>query len=449
MQNNPQQLQDMAQRKQLKARLLESLRAAKGGLSKAEMSVSSTVSLEMTDYLLRELMEEYPLHLEVDARQELRYMFDFTRPKKGKGEVWHKLTRFFWLFGAILLAIGWFLVALPMMASLVFFWFVAGLYQVFFNQGLKLGMQEYLYFWTGRPEQHTQSLRKLLLTYIVKNAYCIALPEIMRLGACTLQEAEALAVYLMLHYGGSPEVSEAGTIIFVFEDLRAQRHQAASLAATFPRLQHPYQHLEVERLYLPNPDAPYDLPEVFTTQAYSYFIYLHFKIYLLRYFTILVLVLGTLFGGALYFGAPPQKPEDLALLPLLYAGGVVYGITMLLALRLVFIYFSQQRPENKHIAAYNGRFLLYEILFEQVEKAEKPSLAQIRSVWQVRHEALRNQYNSFRKKFIKADIDDAQIEQILLGLGVEALPHPQGYVVYDFEPLRAELQLLEAYRAKQ
>ncbi len=410
--HSPHLVQDMAQRKQLKARLLQSLKAAKGGLSVAEMSVRSTVSLEMTDYLLRELMEEYPLHLEVDKQQGLLYVFDFSRPKKTSVyDIFNQLIHFFWLLGAITLAVGWFLVALPMMASLVFFWFVAGLYQVFFNQGLHVGIQEYLFFWTGRPEQHSQALRELLLSHIVRQQYCIALPEIMRLGACTLEEAEALAVYLMVHYAGRPEVSEAGTIIFVFDDLRSQSHQASSLSPVFPKVLHPYQHLPIEALRPVNPDLPNDLPEVFTTKKYSYFVYLHFKIYLLRYFTILVLLLGTLFGLAMYFGAPPQKPEDIALLPVIYQGGVICGITLLLALRLLWVYFFYQNPDNQGISEQNGRFLFYEVIFEQVAQAEKSHLGQLRHAWQSRYEAWHKQYNSFQQKFIKATLSDATMER--------------------------------------
>ncbi len=84
----------------------------------------------------------------------------------------------------------------------------------------------------------------------------------------------------------------------------------------------------------------------------------------------------------------------------------------------------------------------------QSYQAEKSHLGQLRHAWQSRYEAWHKQYNSFQQKFIKATLSDATMEQLLLALGAEAQPNAQGNVVYDWETLRRELQILHDYRVQ-
>lgn len=66
--------------KELKAKLLSVLVQNLNGLTKNEMLVQSGISQELIDFVLRGILEEYTIHLEVKGNQVI-YLLDLKSPK--------------------------------------------------------------------------------------------------------------------------------------------------------------------------------------------------------------------------------------------------------------------------------------------------------------------------------------------------------------------------------
>lgn len=64
------QTQSLANHAQLKSKLLETISQFPKGITKNEMVIRSGVNAEIVDYLLRGIIEQYSVHLEVGEIQK-------------------------------------------------------------------------------------------------------------------------------------------------------------------------------------------------------------------------------------------------------------------------------------------------------------------------------------------------------------------------------------------
>ncbi len=82
--------------------------------------------------------------------------------------------------------------------------------------------------------------RKAVIAYIQANRGVIALPEFMALTGATVADAERRITSYLVEFGGSPEATEDGTVVYRFDDLlkRADRtdRSFAGLSAPIKRL---------------------------------------------------------------------------------------------------------------------------------------------------------------------------------------------------------------------
>jgi hypothetical protein len=443
--------QNLENQKELKEKLLNTIRQHPHGMTKNEMVIQSGVNAEIVDFLLRTIIEQYPAHLHTDTQtQTVKYVIDTQKPRyKNSYKYWQKIQEIIILLLASFLAFGWFFITFPLMASLVFFWFAASIFHVFFNQGFSVGIKEYLIFWKGRKKEYLERSQRIL-SYIASQNYAITTAEIIQITGLSYQEASEEALWLMINYGGEPQVNEDGIIIFVFNDLKdsSGMKKKVHILASTEKMQplHPYQHIPIGLIYSTesNPD---DLPEVFTTKKYGIFAYQRLKLYTLRAFLSLTSILGIIFTAAIMY-APPLKPEEKDFVYVFAFGLSIIIITILLSVIVLIRWFKIQKPENEKIADFNARLLLQESVFEYLQQQPQAviSKAILLELWKQKELNANKHISSFQRRYVLWNLSEKKLDQFALDLSASPTITTSGEFAFDFSQIQAEIKASEQFR---
>jgi hypothetical protein len=244
--------------------LLKALRGKGGELTKADAVTLSGLPVPATEQALTDLLKEYRSHLAATENGELLYRFDpsFERrdavplreklAKVGRA-LWKGFTFLFKISIVTTLAV-YFLVFLAMMIALIFarrsddrdegggldmgwpifwMWGWSGDDTGYRRRRRAPGKPLYkkvFEFVFGPPKPETDRLadEKDILAYIRKNRGRIAAVDLVALMGWDFARAEEEATRLMADYGGEPEVTEDGVVVYVFKDIRKTAQNAGA-----------------------------------------------------------------------------------------------------------------------------------------------------------------------------------------------------------------------------
>ncbi|NJL12055.1 MAG: hypothetical protein HC913_02965 [Microscillaceae bacterium] len=236
-----------------KARLIPALQSYPEGATLAQLVVKTGLPLEWTEYTLRQMLPQYPAHLEINAQHELVYLFDFSPRSlsftqmlvRGGQAFLQGLWRLFvWVFKAwivlmlcsyllfnmLVLVLG---ISMLTRSSTLFEGTIKAMREVFRGLGrLWAGSQasqdnllqavfSYV-FGPQAPPAESQALEKRILAFIQQNGGKINVGQLIKLTGWSLRQAEEQAAQLMAQYQGDAEVSELGTITYLFPALENQ-----------------------------------------------------------------------------------------------------------------------------------------------------------------------------------------------------------------------------------
>jgi hypothetical protein len=244
---------------QAKRVLLDALRGKGGQLTKADAVALSGLPAADAEQALTNLLKEYRSHLAATESGELVYEFDpaFERrdavplaerlAKVGRA-LWNGFT-FLFKISIVTTLVAYFVLFLAMMLALVFarrsddrddgggfdlgwplFWMWGwgpsgqGSYV---RRGRQRRKGKPLYkkvfefvFGPPRPPEDPLLDEKEILVHIRKNQGRIAAVDLVTLMGWDFPRAEEEATRLLVDYGGEPEVSDDGVVVYVFKDIR-------------------------------------------------------------------------------------------------------------------------------------------------------------------------------------------------------------------------------------
>lgn len=233
--------------KAFKAKLIPALKSHPKGATLADLVVATGLSQDWTEYTLRQLMNEYPAHLEINQDHKLVYIFDF-QPRQNRGwsawwqsflatlyttltfvfKAWILLMMFtYLLFNVILLAVAATLVSRN---STVIQNIMRALMRIgpevrkMFLQNGKLsdGLVHAVFSYVFGPDKKDNDelkLEKRILEFIRLNQGQLLVSDIVKLTGWSRRQAEEEAAQLLANYQGEAEVSEEGLIIYQFPEL--------------------------------------------------------------------------------------------------------------------------------------------------------------------------------------------------------------------------------------
>jgi hypothetical protein len=288
--------QNLSEQKQFKDKLLQVLAQCPNGLTKNEMVLQSGINNEIIDYVIRGLLNQYPIHLEMNEHHEVRYVFDLSKPKYS--DLSQTLKPFCKILSyagyllvftlAILVALVWTLMAFPLIFSILGIYLGVGLFQVFFNQGIAVGAKEYLIYWLGQPDNtdHLEDEQDILY-FLSQREYCFCLAELIAHMNWDYQKTSNEALGLLINYGGEIIVDEDGMILYDFSNLRNQD------GSILPPKKTTYMYKSA----LSNDEKA----DIFSSKKWYYEDYKVRKIYLLNYFNVGVMALSTLILAIVYY----------------------------------------------------------------------------------------------------------------------------------------------------
>lgn len=255
--------------------MLEALRGKGGQLTRADAVALSGLPVPAAEAALTSLLKDYRSHLAATESGELLYTFDPAferRDAEGLSEKLAKLGRalwqgFTWLFKVSILVtlVAYFAIFVAMMLVLVFarrsgersdrrdddggFDFAWPLFWMWGWQPAgpapyrrrTRGDDRPLYkkvfafvFGPPRPAPDPLLDDKEILAYIREQRGRIAAVDLVALMGWTFPRADEEATRLLIDYGGEPEVSDDGVVLFVFKDIR-KTAQARGAAGVRPR----------------------------------------------------------------------------------------------------------------------------------------------------------------------------------------------------------------------
>jgi hypothetical protein len=239
--------------------LLEALRGKKGQITKADAVALSGLPVPDAEQALTSLLKEYRSHLAATESGELVYEFDPTFERRDAVPLGEKLAKvgqalwrgftFLFKISIVVTLVAYFVVFLAMMLVLVFarrsddrdegggfdlgwplFWMWGwgptsqGSYG---RRGPPPRKGKPLYkkvfefvFGPPRPREDPLLDEKELLAHIRQNQGRIAAVDLVTLMGWDFPRAEEEATRLLVDYGGEPEVTDDGVVLYVFKDLR-------------------------------------------------------------------------------------------------------------------------------------------------------------------------------------------------------------------------------------
>lgn len=244
---------------QAKRVLLEALRGKGGRITKADAVALSGLPAPDAEQALTTLLKEYRSHLAATDSGELLYEFDPSFEPRGAvpltqrlakvGQVLWRAFTFLFKVSIVTTLIAYFVAFLAMLVVLVFarrsddrddnggmdlgwplFWMWGwgptgpGTYgrrrrQPRTGKPLYKKVFEFV-FGPPRPREDPLLDEKELLAHLRKNQGRIAAVDLVTLMGWDFPRAEEEVTRLMIDYGGEPEVTDDGVILYVFKDLR-------------------------------------------------------------------------------------------------------------------------------------------------------------------------------------------------------------------------------------
>jgi hypothetical protein len=256
---------------QAKRVLLDALRGKGGQLTKADAVTLSGLPVADAEQALTTLLKEYRSHLSATEAGELLYEFDpaferrdavpLTERLAKVGQALWKGFTFLFKISIVTTLVAYFVVFLAMMLALVFarrsddrdegggfdlgwplFWMWGwgptsqGGYG---RRGRSQRKGKPLYkkvfefvFGPPRPREDPLLDEKEILAHIRKNQGRIAAVDLVTLMGWDFPRAEEEATRLLVDYGGEPEVTDDGVVLYVFKDIRKTVQEGRASAAT-------------------------------------------------------------------------------------------------------------------------------------------------------------------------------------------------------------------------
>lgn len=454
--------QALGDHQELKEKLLAVIAQNPAGLSKNEMLIKSGISQDLINLIIRQILEEYPVHLKVSEDYlEVVYVFDLANKKTGRNAtfldmfkaVWEKTSRALIFVGAIILAISWVFLSIPVAFSILGLALAIGFFNIFFNQGFQIGVQEFLIYWLGRKEEKDKLYEeKVILSYIAQKNYKITLAELMQVMDWTYDTAEQEAVWLLVNYGGEPNVDESAIIIFDFSHLKEETTASQAISKEYQTHQ---ENKKQQRLsYTAEPEKKEK--NLFSFKRLERTMYIREKIYTMNYFMGTVLIVGGLIMLVFYARfnqaggdirgiiVNPEDyntltPQDIEMFHwFIIISMASYFLTALLGTVVLIRWFAVQVPAQKEKLAATYKSILYDYIFQSLPQK---TLFQTKS--------LSNNLSKFRKQ-VKKDNQSIKTEEIveavLKGFKAEPIAQDSGQVAYSFEHIGQELQVINNRR---
>jgi hypothetical protein len=239
--------------------LLEALRGRGGKLTRSDAVTLSGLPQAETDQALTVLLKEYRSHLSATESGELVYEFDPAFERRGKLTLRERLAA----VGTVLWTGFTFLFKVSIVVTLVVYFalFLAMLVALIFarrgddddDRGFGFGFADIFWIWGWNPgfavdQRRRRSLRgprkpfyksvfqfvfgppaaksdpladeKELLAAIRRRDGRIAAVDLVQLMGWDFPRAEEEVTRLLVDYGGEPEVTDDGVVIYVFKELR-------------------------------------------------------------------------------------------------------------------------------------------------------------------------------------------------------------------------------------
>ena len=242
------------------ALMLEALRGRGGKLTRADAVAASGLPEDDAGRALTALLKQYRSHLSATASGELLYQFDpaFSRrdavPFRARAAAAAALLwrgfRFLFKIAIVATLVGYFALFMAMMVAMIFarsssdrdddrgggfdigplFWFWGwnagpdpyGRPRAAFAKPRVPFYKRVFAFVFGPPAAPVDPLQdeKRIVAYIRAQRGRIAPVDLVRLMGWSFPHAEQEATRLMVNYGGEPEVTDDGVVVYVFKALR-------------------------------------------------------------------------------------------------------------------------------------------------------------------------------------------------------------------------------------
>jgi hypothetical protein len=248
---------------QAKQVVLRALRGKGGQLTRADVVALSGLPVPDAEQALTGLLKEYRSHLSATESGELLYEFDPSFSRRDAERLSEKLAKagralwrgftFLFKISIVVTLVAYFLIFLAMMLALIFarssgnrsndrddgggfdlgwplFWMWGwgpspsgpyGRYRRPRKSGKPLYKKVFEYvFGPPRPPEDPLLDEKELLAYLRAHRGRIAAVDLVAAMGWDFPRAEEEATRLLIDYGGEPEVSDDGVVLFVFKDIR-------------------------------------------------------------------------------------------------------------------------------------------------------------------------------------------------------------------------------------
>jgi hypothetical protein len=251
--------------------MVEALRGRGAKLTRADAIVASGLPDDEAGRALTALLKEYRSHLSATESGELLYEFDpafVRRDAVSLRERGAALARGLWraftvLFKVAIVAtlVGYFALFVAMLVAIVF---ARSNSDSDDDSGIGFGGLLWFWGWDVGPNDYGRGARraargprtpfykrvfafvfgppapavdpledeKRIVSYIRAHRGRIAAVDLVRLEGWTFEGAEEETTRLMVDYGGEPEVSDEGVVVYTFKDLRKTAGGAAEAVST-------------------------------------------------------------------------------------------------------------------------------------------------------------------------------------------------------------------------
>jgi hypothetical protein len=459
--------------------LVQALGKRRGGATIADMSAATALPLERVRELLPHAADEFSGSLAVTESGEILYSFPkgfssrYRGFRAGLRRCTEKLFAGLALFGAaafkvwiMVMLIGYFVLFLAIALMSVFVSVAANSRDsgnrrqggVFFGPGIfDLFIRLWFYSELTRPSRQSgrnfsgrdarpsrpmhkaifsfvfgeedpnqgwpAREKKAVIAYIQAHQGLISLPEFMAITGKGRAEAEDLIMSFCVEFGGSPEATEAGTIVYRFDDilLRSDTRSFGDLAPPVKRL----------KIFSANPKTMNTWFGIINTVNLFFGFYFLFNalntgvIHTMEQFQASSFLYGFVYGLSAQFISNP--------LPLITAGlGLVPLAFSLLFWIIPSLRFFHERKENEETKLENLRRLAFSHIWA------KPLAVETGDIESPAPECRPQNMAAAQNRVIK-------------DMGVYSVPEveiqAQGRTVYSFRELEREKAALEQYRA--
>jgi hypothetical protein len=205
--------------KDFKKRILKAIRQQSQGSTIADLVVLTGLPIDWVEYLVRELLGEYPCRLRTNTRDELVYLFDLSKKSESLRVIWH----------------DWIKLKSEKTP----------------NNRLYVFLEKLL---RDTPEiKDRLFLEKVILNYIRHSEGKIVVAELVQITGWSIYQAETQVVRLLADYNGTVSVTEDGVIIYQFTELANNSEDSNDISASLKVWERPLPEAEVNDEYPTNP----------------------------------------------------------------------------------------------------------------------------------------------------------------------------------------------------